>query len=237
MLAGEEKPHELLSVVTTADGSKTLYSPRYQQTYHSRHGALTESRHVFIDASGLAELVRDSHGVSILEIGFGTGLNYFLAAELALQSGTALHYTALEQHILPVDTLLQLEYRSLLDAPDHYDSVLSHLDELQRKESFVSHKIHFKNISLQLFSQVNYLVEKSTGQCNIVFLDAFSPEQNPELWSKEMFAWMYNRMSSDARLVTYCVKGRVRRELEKSGLRVQKLPGPPGKREMLLATK
>lgn len=227
----------MLSVVTTADGSKTLFCPRYQQTYHSTHGALTESRHVFIQSSHLAAKLNAANHLHLLEIGFGTGLNYLLAAQLAEQTNTFLHYTALEQNILPQSLLASLDYGGLLNRVEHNQALLAHLDTCGDIKNTPLPVFHYKNTQLQIHPNQASLFPGKPPYFDIVFLDAFSPQKNAELWSCEFIKVLYSHLNDGAVLATYSTKGDVRRAMQACGFRVTKLPGPPGKREILVAEK
>ena len=223
-------------VIETADGSKTLYCDHFRQTYHSQHGALTESQHIFMQASGFAERILHTSKISVLEVGFGTGLNYLLASKLAETAQTVLHYTALEMRFLPYHLLSQLEYGPLLGEELHTEALHLHLDKLQLERTDIPTFSHKTN-RLKIFANVNSLFSSGTPMFDVVFLDAFSPEQNPELWSKGLIDEMYVRMNNHGTLATYSAKGDVRRALAAAGFAVRRLPGPPGKREILVAEK
>ncbi len=222
-------------IVETADGSKTLFCPHYQQTYHSIHGALNESRHVFIQASELALRLRTTQKLRLLEIGFGTGLNYLLATQLAEETGAYLHYTALEQSILPRSLLAQLDYGALLNRATHTQKLLAHLDNCYRITDELLPVFAYNNTYLQLHRKIDLLLTDNTPHFDLVFLDAFSPGKNAELWSVELINLLYSHLNDGGAVVTYCAKGAVRRAMLQCGFCVTRLPGPPGKREMLVA--
>jgi len=208
-----------LKIVSTPDGSKTIYSERFSEHYHSTFGAASESNHVFIEAGYLTSTVDP---VSVLDIGFGTGLN----AWLTLQQAGRLHrqtcYEAIE--LYPIDELAVCElsndslFRSLHTA--------SWEQPVEITPDFVLHKR--KNDLLYI---------SFTRKFDVVYFDAFSPAVQPEMWNRDIFADLYAAMNPGALLTTYCAKGEVRRILKSVGFAVERLPGPVGKREMLRARK
>lgn len=207
----------------TADGSNTLYVPELNEHYHSIHGAVAESEHVYIQA-GLKYTEPFFEEINLLEIGLGTGLNLYLTLQNAQKK---VNYTAIEPYPLTIDLINNMAY-GIVDA------------EMQTKihtaESNQWHKLS-ENFS---FHNVNKKLEEISLQpqfFNLVFFDAFAPAVQPELWTNFIFEKLYNAMQKDAVLVTYCCKGEVKRNLIKTGFFVEKLPGPPGKREMLRAIK
>lgn len=220
----------------TADGSKTLFSQLYGQTFHSDKGAVTESRHVFLEASGVAEKIRQGQEVSVLEVGFGTGLNFFLTADAALQAGVSLFYTTLEKDLLEAELIQNLAFDQLLQNNQVIQSYLAFRRNLT--DTTGQQVFSYQSISL------NLLLGEATQQVLIdntyhaIYQDAFSPDANPELWTPRFLASLYQAMKPAGRLTTYSVKGDVRRTLQAAGFLVEKRPGPPGgKREMLIAVK
>jgi tRNA U34 5-methylaminomethyl-2-thiouridine-forming methyltransferase MnmC len=212
----------------TGDGSPTVYIPALNVTYHSRHGALQESRHVFIEA-GLrpALTAKESAPLRILEMGFGTGLNALLTLQEAEEKRVALHYTALELYPLSAEEADALSYDSQLS---NRGSVNLYR-QLHRApwESDIRISPYFtlnkRNISLLDFT--------SDRSFDLIYFDAFAPAAQPDLWTEEVFTLLYRLSGPGAILVTYCSKGSVRRALQTAGWKVEKLAGPPGKREMV----
>ncbi|MCX6286528.1 MAG: tRNA (5-methylaminomethyl-2-thiouridine)(34)-methyltransferase MnmD [Bacteroidetes bacterium] len=220
-----------LRVVQTNDQSHTVFDPVLNETYHSTHGAIQESRHVFIGA-GLMHIVQKLNSISVLEIGFGTGLNALLTLMEAETLGKPVEYTAIEAFPLERDTWEQLNYPLRLCSID-YTAIFGKLhlapwgmtEEISRY--FRLHKIH------QKLEDYSPLLE-----CfDLVYFDAFSPATQPELWTACIFIKLYNTMKPGGILVTYSAKGEVRRAMKTAGFLVEKLPGPPGKRHILRATK
>ena len=223
----------------TGDGSLTLHSDRYGQTFHSHHGAVAESRHVFLEASGIGERLRDGIASRVLEVGFGTGLNCWLTADLAVGSGAALEIITLEQDVLPGDTVRSLGYGEHLVNPEVLARYLAFRDTLPAV-------VPTGDLRVQLSETVSLTVMVGQAEqavlpqawADAVYHDAFSPEANPELWSGEFLLKLLGCLRPGGPLVTYSVKGEVRRRLQELGFEVQKKPGPPGgKREMLVALK
>lgn len=222
----------------TEDGSATLFSEAYAQTFHSSKGALQEARHVFLEASGVAAKLTRGEKARVLEVGFGTGLNFFVSADAALKTGAELRYTALERDLLSVDIVAGLGYEASLEHPDIVTAYLTFREALPKRVPAGVYMWRFEGVGLEL------LIGEATEQrfrdatYNAVYQDAFSPDANPELWTESFFAELYRTLKPGAVLVSYSVKGEVRRRLQRLGFTVQKRPGPPGgKREMLVAVK
>jgi tRNA U34 5-methylaminomethyl-2-thiouridine-forming methyltransferase MnmC len=217
-------------IVITRDGSSTIYHAELDQHYHSIHGAVQESKHVFmkmgffpIKESGL-ELTHCKE-ISILEVGFGTGLNAFLVLQECLRDvSLKCFYTSLEAFPLSVENSAQLNYAGESEK-EYFESL--HAAEWNKAisitKNFVLHKIQIK---LEDFIPAE-------NSYDLIFFDAFSPEAQPELWTEEIFKKLYHGMKANGILVTYCAKGQVRRNLVAAGFNVERLEGPPGKREML----
>lgn len=216
-------------VVKTNDNSSTLYVPALQQHYHSLHGAIQESQHVFIEA-GLHQF-KDQREISILEIGLGTGLNALLTLLEAGKLGLKVHYTALEKYPLSLKEMLLLNYGAQLGSRQ----ASRHLTDL--------HQVLWgKWIDLTPFFSIRKLETdfkdfRASSEFDLIYFDAFAPDAQPDLWTESIFESMYHGLKSGGMLVTYCVKGAVRRNMMAAGFEVEKIPGPPGKREMARARK
>jgi tRNA U34 5-methylaminomethyl-2-thiouridine-forming methyltransferase MnmC len=214
-------------IILTEDGSHSLLQNELNETYHSIHGAIQESRHIFIDA-GLKQCAKDT--IKVLEIGFGTGLNAFLTQLETELSGQKVHYTTIELYPLSTASASLLNYPDLL-APE-------------KKDAFYQlHTSPWQN-NIQLTSQFElYKIKEDfstmvlTGNFDLVYFDAFSPEKQPEMWTEERFRMIFSCCNPGAILTTYCAKGNVRRNLQSAGFQVERIPGPPGKREILRAKK
>ncbi len=208
-----------MTIIPTADGSKTIYSERFNEHYHSTFGATGESNHVFIEAGYLAIKVDP---VSILEIGFGTGLNAWLTLQQVGKQCRETYYEAVE--LYPVDEVTANElsdnplFRNLHTVPWE--------EPVEIISGFVLHK---RKIDIQ---QVEF-----SRKFDMVYFDAFSPAAQPEMWSRSIFAKLHEAMNPGAVLTTYCAKGEVRRIMQSVGFTVERLPGAAGKREMLRAKK
>ncbi len=217
-------------LVVTGDGSHSLYLPGCDEHYHSVHGALRESRHVFI-RHGYDHVIAAAGGrVRILEVGFGTGLNALLTWARSRSGLLQVAYTALEPYPLDEQCVGRLNYPERLPEVD----ARAVFETIHRCGWEVPQRIdeHFNLLKLGCcFSDF-----EPEGDFDLVYHDAFSPAVQPELWTRDVFAKLAGCMSPGAVLVTYCAKGEVRRHLRSVGLTVERLPGPPGKREMTRAT-
>ncbi|MBL7801036.1 MAG: tRNA (5-methylaminomethyl-2-thiouridine)(34)-methyltransferase MnmD [Chitinophagales bacterium] len=215
-----------ISILTTGDGSQTLFSQQFDEIYHSRNGALTESQHVFVQ-HGLMN-VNKPH-IKVFEVGFGTGLNALLCAHYAHQNNVSIDYTGVE--LYPVDETIasQLTFHEALDDCPIETSVLHKAPWNER----VSISPNFTMLKIQ-HSFVDVQLEEIY---DVIFFDAFAPEKQPELWDLSVFQKCYALLAVGGVLTTYCAKGYVKRNMQEAGFRVEKVPGPPGKREMLVAFK
>lgn len=215
-------------IITTGDGSKTIQIEDWNEQYHSIHGAVQEAYHVFIK-HGLS-LFKDEP-VSILEIGFGTGLNAIITAIEAPKSNLRINYTGVEAYPVSAEEVLQLNYITQLNAKD-FTEVFTKMHEIEwEKKANVS-----QNFEL-LKKQQDFLEITDQQAYNLIYFDAFGARVQPELWTETVFAIMYKALKTNGVLVTYAAKGSVRRAMLAVGFKVERLPGPPGKREMLRATK
>jgi tRNA U34 5-methylaminomethyl-2-thiouridine-forming methyltransferase MnmC len=206
-------------LVKTADGSFTLFIPEVEETYHSTHGAVQESMHVFIE-NGLK--VCDKEVIRILEVGLGTGLN----AMLTLQHATKkIEYCALEPYPLSKEILNELvASRSDQFEMKFHSSNSGELISIQENFSFVR-----MEVGLEEFS--------SKEKFDVIYYDAFGPRVEPGLWTLERMQQCFELLNEGGIFVTYCAKGEVRRNLQAAGFVVERLAGPPGKREMLRGVK
>ncbi len=214
-------------IIVTSDGSKTLKLEGADEHYHSTHGAVAEAMHVYINA-GFHAIKKNK--LSILEMGFGTALNTFLTF-LENKDSKDILYTAIESIPISVDLAYELDYITSLNAEEH-EKVFMQLHECawgekqQLSDSFQLLKLNDR-IQDVVFND-NY---------DLIYYDAFGPRTQPELWERDIFLKLYNAMSIDGILVTYCAKGSVKRNLKSVGFEIISLPGPPGKREMTCAFK
>lgn len=224
----------------TDDDSNTLFSDRYQQTYHSTFGASTESAHVFLHGSGTHDRLRDKRPTRILEIGFGLGLNCLLCADNATNNKTYLSYTGIEHSPISAAALIELNYGQLLDSPTLASDLAQILLDLPLKPGSTKRGLlgTYCNLTLHTEDATSpVLLErlKHGSRYDAIFLDAFSPDVNPECWTLAFLLQIQSLLAPNGRLATYCVKGSVRRNLVKAGFIVHKYPGPKGKREVLWA--
>lgn len=227
---------------TTGDGSGTLFSERYNETYHSTHGAVTESRHVFLDASGVSSRLESGCATRILEIGFGLGLNTLISADAALVANTALEFHSLENDAAVFEQARNLHYEAFLQHPELAEGLRAGLlsrVELPDSDAGIIQLAEKITLTIHQADAVEWCMRQpSTAPLlfDAVYLDAFSPDTNPECWAPEFFNSIRQLMAPHAKLSTYSAKGSVRRSLLAAGFRVNKMPGPPGKREMMVAS-
>jgi tRNA U34 5-methylaminomethyl-2-thiouridine-forming methyltransferase MnmC len=212
----------------TADGSHTVALPDAGITYHSHHGAVGESRHVFIEA-GLQPLFQSvTAPIHVLELGFGTGLNALLTLQEARQQQQAVLYTAIELFPLSPEEMVQLNYGQLLqDQPGFLAIHQANWEEAIALDPYFTLKKH----------QSSLLTLEGVNDVTCIYFDAFSPTYQPELWTETVFQQLYNLLLPGGILVTYCSKSVVRKAMATTGFRVEKIPGPWGKREMVRARK
>lgn len=222
-------------IITTQDGSKTIHIEELNEQYHSIHGAIQEAQHVFIK-HGLHffNATLDSkvkNHISILEIGFGTGLNAFISLLEAEKLSINIDYIGIEAYPVIVEELAQLNYSELLL---FYDSFKA----FEKIHAITWNKKHIINSNFSLHKKMLLFSEVTDlNSYNIIYFDAFGARVQPELWTETMFERMFNALKDNGVLVTYSAKGSVRRAMESVGFLVERLPGPPGKREMLRAVK
>ncbi|WP_298733031.1 tRNA (5-methylaminomethyl-2-thiouridine)(34)-methyltransferase MnmD [uncultured Chitinophaga sp.] len=217
----------------TADGSHTLAIPGLQVTYHSTHGAIQESMHVFI-RTGLQSLPGTQPVLRVFEMGFGTGLNAMLTLQEAAAQRQEVYYETVELYPLSTAEVQLLNYNVLLNSAGEYCP----LEALHAAPWGVDARVtplftlHKKQQSL-----FEYLESPAQQPFHLIYFDAFDPAAQPELWSQPVFEQLYARLYEGGALVTYCSKGVVRRAMQTAGFMVEKLPGPPGKREIVRAVR
>jgi tRNA U34 5-methylaminomethyl-2-thiouridine-forming methyltransferase MnmC len=212
----------------TSDGSSTLFVPALDEHYHSIHGALQESLHVFIEAGFKS---REVQSISILEIGFGTGLNAWLTAIEAAKSDVQVEYTALEKYPLSDDEVAGLNYAQLKG----YTGELPLFNQIHATE-WESLQTITRHFSIRKM-QVDLHDFNAQEVFDLIYFDAFAPSAQPDLWTEAIFNRIFIAMKPGGNLVTYCAKGQVKRNMKAAGFVVEALPGPPGKREMTRAIK
>lgn len=239
---------ERLVLIKTGDGSHTLFVPELNEHYHSTYGAIQESQHIFIEAglrlriddlrysmtttSDRCDPLSEHPVIDILEIGFGTGLNALLTLIEAEKTGIHIHYTSIEANPLGENIWRKMNYPELLCSSDN---------------SLLFEKLHQadwnKKVEISPFFTLNKIHKSLENfhppyeQFNLIYFDAFNPDVQPVLWTEQVFRSLFCCMVSGGILVTYSVKGIVVRALKAAGFIVEKLPGPPGKRQILRARK
>ncbi len=225
-------------IITTKDGSHSLFSEKYEEIYHSGNGALQESRHVFIH-SGFDHAIQKFQSVitaesrlNIFEVGFGTGLNALLTLIAVEQQKVNVYYETIERYPVPLNVVHQLNYVQLLG--DGNRGLL--FRTLQQCDWNLHHNITswfgFKKIEQ---SFLDFQLSRNTF--HVVYFDAFAPENQPEMWTLDMMRKIFDSLVPGGVMVSYCSKSVFRKTLIEAGFLVEKLPGPPGKREMVRAIK
>jgi tRNA U34 5-methylaminomethyl-2-thiouridine-forming methyltransferase MnmC len=215
-------------IIITNDGSTTIRIPDWNENYHSTHGAIQEAKHVFIK-NGL-ELFQNQDSVSILEIGFGTGLNAFITFLESLNK-KKVNYVGVEAYPVSEDEVIQMNYVSELEATQYqtiFDKMHSCNWESQQNitDNFILNK------RKQFFQDI-----EDKNQFDLIYFDAFGFPLQPELWSDVIFKKMYEALLPKGVLVTYACRSSIKNAMLSVGFSIEKLPGAPGKREMLRATK
>ncbi len=217
-------------IIITDDGSTTIHIPEWNEQYHSTHGAIQEAYHVFID-TGFAYFLNQQqpNPLEILEIGFGTGLNAFISLIEAEKLKQPVNYTGVEAYPVSSSEIEKLNYPFQLNSSEEYFNEL-HLSEWDKLSKISNHFSILKR--KQFFSEI-----KDQNKFHVIYFDAFGARVQPELWTEQIFKTMFKALKKNGVLVTYSAKGSVRRAMQSVGFIVEKLPGPPGKREMLRASK
>jgi len=215
-------------IVLTEDGSSSIYAEEVSQYYHSHFGALQESMHIFINAGLCSEYLSHLAHISILEIGFGTGLNALLTYFKAEELNKKIYYETVELYPLTPQETAQLNYPNILDY-DNTKEIFTTLHSTPWDENVVISE-HF-TLNKRQISAID--AQYSPNTFNLVYFDPFSPDVQPELWTKTVFESIYNSMKENAILLTYCTKGTVKEVMRNIGFEIEKLPGPVGKREIL----
>ncbi len=209
------------------DGSHTIYNQTIDEHYHSTFGAITESQHIFIQ-NGFNFI--NTNPVRILEIGFGTGLNALLTLENAMLQNRSVYYVAIELYPLEIDVIQNLNYCKLINLKLENEFLEFHKrnwgDTIKLNENFILHKILGDAINIDF-----------PENFDLVYFDAFSPDKQPELWTKELFLKLFKSLNNNGILTTYCAKGEVKRNLKEAGFTIERIPGSPGKRHMIRAIK
>lgn len=219
-----------LKKIQTRDGSFTYYHPLVGEHYHSIHGALQESRHVFLETGTHYYLSQhpDTAQLNILEVGFGTGLNFLVTADYCAKISLPLQYTGIEKYPLTQQEIEQTGYGAFLEAPlaqalyTHYPDCMNHMQALSKQQS-----LEIRHQDVRDF--------ESKTAFDLIYFDAFAAVHQPEMWTKETLDQVCRYLRPGGILVTYAITGQLKRDLRALGFTIQKMPGAPGKREMLRA--
>jgi tRNA U34 5-methylaminomethyl-2-thiouridine-forming methyltransferase MnmC len=215
-------------IIQTLDGSTTIHLQEWDECYHSKHGAIQEAQHVFIK-NGLS--LFENQSVSILEIGFGTGLNAFITFLESKKMNQSIDYVGVEGYPISPDEVLSMNYVTELNA-ENESSVFERMHESDWDEKIVLRDDFYLTKRKQFFDQIDDL-----EKFDLIYFDAFGYRVQPELWSTAIFEKMYDALKPKGTLVTYAARGVVKRSMIEVGFTVEKLQGPPGKREMFRASK
>lgn len=225
-----------IEILTTDDGSHTLLNKHLEEPYHSTFGAIQESKHLFLN-HGWEHLKNHTGPATVFEVGLGTGLNALLTAIKAKEEQRKILYASLEKTPLPESIWKQLNYPVLLTSENHSKPSISKLFNL-------IHQVKWESVQplspwFQIFKKqgdvTNFTIPEM--QFDIIYFDAFGPEVQPSLWSETVFRKMHQLLKNPGLLITYSCKGTVKRNLKTVGFVLEKIPGPPGKRECLRAWK
>ena len=215
-------------IIITDDGSTTIRIPEWDENYHSTHGAIQEAKHVFIK-NGL-DLFQSQDSISILEIGFGTGLNAFITF-LETLNKEKVNYVGVEAYPISQEEIAQMNYVSELDS-EMYQEIFDKMHSCDwEKQETISENFHLTKRK-QFFQDI-----EDKNQFDLIYFDAFGFPLQPELWSEVIFKKMYDALLPKGTLVTYACRSSIKNAMLSVGFSIEKLPGAPGKREMLRATK
>ncbi|WP_412465674.1 tRNA (5-methylaminomethyl-2-thiouridine)(34)-methyltransferase MnmD [Pedobacter sp. KLB.chiD] len=219
-----------MNIITpTADGSNTLYNETIGEHYHSKHGALQESKHVFINA-GLKYAAPGLTEISILEVGFGTGLNFILSFEYGTAHHLKLNYTSIEAFPLTTTIIEQTGYAAYVSAEIWSGFIANYPEALKGPQKLTP----LCTLEIPHTTLAEYHSDK---KFDLIYYDAFSVQHQPEMWSDEIIAHACSFLKPGGTLVTYAITGKLKRAVKACGFEIEKLPGAPGKREMLRAVK
>ena len=215
-------------IIQTLDGSTTIHLAEWDECYHSKHGAIQEAQHVFIK-NGLS--LFKNQKVAILEIGFGTGLNAFITLLEAKKMQQTIEYVGVEAYPISADEVLKMNYVTELEATKE-SAIFDRMHECNWEEKIVLNDDFTLTKRKQFFEEID-----DENKFDLIYFDAFGYRVQPELWSTAIFEKMFNALKTNGVLVTYAARGVVKRSMIEVGFTVEKLSGPPGKREMFRASK
>ena len=217
-------------VIKTKDGSSTLYVEELDEHYHSIHGAVNEALHVFIE-NGLNKIAEKKQDIAIFEIGFGTGLNALVTQDFALKHNLNIQYSAIEKYPISSDVCAHLNYVEFIENKALNIFFTDLHTSAWQKPIDITPQFTLEKIKDDIKTY------KFTSTFDLIYFDAFGPRAQQEMWDKAIFQKLYDALNPNGIFVTYCAKGQVRRDLASVGFDVERLPGPPGKREMLRGIK
>ena len=215
-------------IIQTLDGSTTIQLTEWNECYHSKHGAIQEAQHVFIK-NGLS--LFENQEIAILEIGFGTGLNAFITLLESEKRNQTIDYVGVEAYPISAEEVLKMNYVDELDAKAK-STTFEKIHECAWEEKVALNDRFSLTKRKQFFQDI-----EDENRFDLIYFDAFGYRVQPELWSTEVFRKMYNALKTNGILVTYAARGVVKRSMIEVGFTVEKLAGPPGKREMFRARK
>lgn len=223
-----------IKVIETRDGSSSLLIPEMNETYHSTHGAITESEYVFLKMGldHIREIQPDNKEINILEIGFGTGLNAWLTAWAVENIDVKINFTSIEKFPLEQALVDQLNYKDQKQserAKEIFNDV--HCASWEQPVE-ISDQFNLTKVKTDLFE-----FSPQTESFDLIYFDAFAPSKQPEMWSQEVLKKMFDILKTDGVFVTYCAQGQFKRDLKAVGFDTEELDGPPGKKEMTRGTK
>ncbi len=219
-----------LSFAVTSDGSKTLFNSQIGEHYHSRHGALQESKHVFLEAGLKYFLKGGPTRVDILEVGFGTGLNFLVSAEYCNLEKINLNYTGIEAFPLSTELIYNTEYDTYLKPELWQDFTATY-------ESALKQSVRLGEFCELQVASTTLLEFESEQLFDVLYFDAFAAVHQPEMWTQEALRYVSKFLRPGGVFVTYAITGNLKRTMKSLGYSIEKVPGAPGKREMLRALK
>jgi tRNA U34 5-methylaminomethyl-2-thiouridine-forming methyltransferase MnmC len=220
-----------MDFVTTGDGSKTIFNAQIGENYHSKHGALQESKHVFLKTGLQFYLEKENiKEASILEIGFGTGLNFILTADYCVAENIKLDYCGVEAYPLDKAVIENIGYNEYVSS-EIWDAYCELYDEALKNDVIINESIHLQ------IAHTKVLEFASTKLFDVIYFDAFAAIHQPEMWSDETLAHVTKFLKPGGIFVTYAITGNLKRSMKALGFSIEKAPGAPGKREMLRAIK
>ena len=214
-------------IIKTNDGSTTIHLPEWNESYHSKHGAIQEAYHVFIK-NGLS--LKQGQAIAVLEIGFGTGLNCFITYLEAKKNNQPIDYVGVEAYPVAQEEALLMNYPKEIDESE--TPIFNQMHKIPWENKISLSDNFFLTKRQQFFQNI-----KDENTFDLIYFDAFGFRVQPELWSEEVFAAMFTALKPNGVLVTYACRTSVKNAMQSAGFSVEKLPGAPGKREMLRASK